>query len=332
MIKPEQTQRDASFLRGLPDLTAAYTGPLLVDVSTLAEFTRATACRPRKREVYHAPLVLLKQSPGARREDGLALLSLHDVAFSQDYYGYSGATHPEGNEVARYLLLFCHSLVWFYYVLLTAPVFGAERRIVYKTDLDGCPIIPVERLSRQQREAIRPLADRLLQRDRRVLGEIDSFFGALYGLDELDLEVIRDTLEVCLPYDQSRKRACQAPNGKEQERFRRRLEALLKPFFDVVGEEPEVALWKPKGVDPKAEMPFGVIGIGKKGQPQAQPDELFREKILPLANETGASQIIEPIEGGLLVAILSQYRYWTPSRARLLAAEILRNHMAPFEG
>jgi hypothetical protein len=28
---------------------------------------------------------------------------------------------------------------------------------------------------------------------------------------------------------------------------------------------------------------------------------------------------------------MNQYRYWTRSRARLLAAEILREHTAPFE-
>ena len=332
MIKPEQAQRDASFMRGLPDLTAAYDGPLLVDVATLGTFERPTACRPRTRKVYRAPLVLLKQSPGGRREDGLALLSLDDVAFSQDYYGYSAATHPEGEELARYLLVFCHSLVWFYYVLLTAPVFGAERRIVYKTDLDACSIIPIERLSHEQRDVIQALSGRLLQGDRRVFGEIDSFFSALYGLDKLDLEVMRDTLEVCLPYDKSRERACQRPNRTEQDRFRRRLERLLRPFFEVVGEEPVVSSWKPEVVGRNDEMPFGVMLIGKKGQPQAEPDALFRDEVLPLANETGASQIFQRTDGGLLVAILNQYRYWTPSRARLCAAEILRYHMGAFGG
>ena len=113
---------------------------------------------------------------------------------------------------------------------------------------------------------------------------------------------------------------------------RARLERLLRPFFEVVGEEPEVSCWRPKGVGPYDDMPFGVMLIGKKGEPQAEPDQLFREKVLPLADETGASQIFQQVEGGLLVAILTQYRYWTPSRARLCAAEILRSHMGAFGG
>jgi len=330
-------QQDARFLRDLRNLAADYEGRFSVDVSGLPRFRdvypgRDKARWPREREVYRAPLVLLKQSPGEDRKDGWALLCLDDVAFTRDYYGYSAAAHPDGEGLARYLFLFCHSWIWLHYLLVTAPVFGAERRVVYKADLDDCPIVPFERLSPEQRREIRPLADRLAQGDQLVFRRIDSFFAGLYGLDELDLEVIRDTLEVCLPYEESRERACEAPGGKGQERFRRRLERLLRPFFEVVGEEPVVSSWKPEVVGRNDEMPFGVMLIGKKGQPQAKPDALFRDRVLPLANETGASQIFEPTEGGLLVAILNQYRYWTPSRARLCAAEILRYHMGAFGG
>ena len=61
------------------------------------------------------------------------------------------------------------------------------------------------------------------------------------------------------------------------------------------------------------------------------PEEMFHRKVLPLANETGASRVILETDGGLVVATLNQWRYWTPSRARLCAAEILRRHMAVFE-
>lgn len=337
-IDPEDPRlKNASFLLDLPVLTAEHDVRFLVDVSRLPKFSkvypgRTTAAWPRRREVYRAPLVLLKQSPGEKRKDGWALLCLEDVAFSRDYYGYSGAAHPDGDDLTRYLFLFCHSLIWLHYLLATAPVFGAERRVVYKADLDECPIIPFERLSPEQRQAIRPLSERLSRGDQRVFRSVDYFFAGLYGLDELDLEVIRDTLEVSLPYDEPRERACRAPNGNEQERFRRRLEGLLKPFFEVVGEEPEVTRWRPEGVDTTADLAFGILLIGKRGQPVANPEEFFREKVLPLANETGASQIIQQTEGGLLVAILSQYRYWTPSRARLCAAEILRSHLSVFGG
>jgi fibrillarin-like rRNA methylase len=41
--------------------------------------------------------------------------------------------------------------------------------------------------------------------------------------------------------------------------------------------------------------------------------------------------VYHELPSALAVGVLNQYRYWTPSRARLCAAEILRRHMAPFE-
>ncbi|MEI9894590.1 MAG: hypothetical protein WDN28_12070 [Chthoniobacter sp.] len=72
--------------------------------------------------------------------------------------------------------------------------------------------------------------------------------------------------------------------------------------------------------------------IGERDHPVEAPVEIFQTAVLPLANETGSSRIIQPVENGLLVGLLRQYRYWTPSQARLLGAEILRHHMEVFEG
>jgi len=331
MIKPEQQQRDARFLQGLPNFTAAYSGKFSVSTNELDPFTRSTACWPRKRGDYRAPLVLLKQSPGANREEGWAFLSFEDLAFSQDFYGYSSADHAEKEAVARYLFLFCHSAIWIHYALMTAPVLGAERRVIYKSVLDECPMVPFDKLDSNQRTLVQELSQRLLLGDTSAMLEIDRFFGSVYGLDDLDNEVIRDTLTVALPYKESRERACKAPSAGEREVFRRRLESALRPFFRVVGLEPKVTLWKPDDAFLKSRAPFGFLFISEKGHTVAEPDELIRALIVSLANDTGSTRIIQKLAGGLLVGILSQYRYWTPSRARLLGAEIVRQHMAVFE-
>lgn len=331
MIKQKQEQRDASFLHGLPNLTADYKGRFSVDVMSLDPFVRLTACRPRKRDVYYAPLVLVKVSPEVNPSEGRALLSLADVAFSESYYGYSGAGHPNGELLVRYLQLFVHSSIWLHYSLLVSPEFGAERRKIQKTDLDGFPIIPIESIPSDQHQIIMSLSERLLQEDRSVFTEIDTFFGSLYGLDQLDLEVIRDTLDVCLPYGESRARACAAPTGAEIEKFRQRLELVLRPFFKVLRKDPQVIVWKPSDTFLQKEAPFGIVLISEGGRATAEPDALFRDVILRLADDTGTTRIIQHLERGLLVGILRQYRYWTPSRARLLGAEIVRQHMSVFE-
>ncbi len=326
MVKEGQTQRDAMFLKGLPNLTTAEDEEFVVDPKRLSPFKRETACWPRKPENYRAPLLLLKQSPGANRENGWALLAFKDVAFNQNFYGYSASGHPDGEQLARYLLLFCHSFLWSHHVLLTAPVFGAERRVVYKNVFDDCGIVPFEKLSTTQRQTVARLSNRLIARDLTVFNEIDGFFGNLFGLDSKDVEVVRDTVEVAMPYIESRERACNPPRQKDSEVFRKRLESILQPFFKVTGDEPRVELLQQSLL-----APFGLLLISKSGTKISNPDALYREALLKLANDTGSTRIIEEVEGGLVVALLNQYRYWTPSRARLLGAELVREHLDVFD-
>ncbi|MFA4835461.1 MAG: N-6 DNA methylase [Dehalococcoidia bacterium] len=331
MIKAKQKQQDSHFMHELPNLTADYKGRFSVDATKLNLFTRLTVSRPRKRDIYRAPLVLVKASPEVNPIEGRALLSLADVAYSESYYGYSGYGHPNGELLVRYLQLFVHSSIWLYYSLLVSPEFGAERRKIQKTDLDGFPLVPIESIVHDQHEGVMNLSERLLREDRSVFTEIDTFFGGLYGLDDLDLEVIRDTLDVCLPYGESRARACNAPTDAELETFRQRLESVLRPFFRVLGKDPQVIVWKPDNAFLQKEAPFGIVLVGYQGHIIKGPDALFRDVILRLADDTGATRITQQIEGGLLVGILRQYRYWTRSRARLLGAEIVRQHMTVFE-
>ena len=325
-IKERQKQSDASFMHGLPDLNTTHLFRFVVKPSELNRFSRTKLFRPRERKVYRGPLALMLLSPKPQREDGWALLSFQDVAYNESFHGYSAAGHPEANHLARYLHLFTHSFVWMHYALLTSPKFGAERRQIYKTDLDECPIIPFNILTEKQKGAVLALSKRLEHEDVTVFQEIDAFFGGLFGLDGKDLEVVRDTVEVAMPYLESRKRACNPPLSKDCEVFRKRLETILRPFFKVTGDELQVELLKPKPLGS-----FGLLLISKRGTKLSDPDALYREALLKLANDTGSTRIIQEVEGGLVVALLNQYRYWTPSRARLLGAELVREHLDVFD-
>ena len=331
MVKEKQLQRDATFLKQLPNLTNAIDGEFVLETKDLLPFGSETACWPRKRDNYRAPLLLAKQSPGIDRRTGWALLSFEDVAYNQNFYGYSAFGHPAGERLVRYLLLFFHSLIWSHHALITAPVFGAERRVVYKTDFDECPIFPFEKLSSEQRQTVVQLSNRLVGNDPTVFDEIDAFFGGLFGLDDKDMEVVRDTVEVAMPYIESRNRACNPPRPVERERFRKRLESILRPFFKVTGEDAKVELWKPDAAFLQTFAPFGLLLISKSGTRMPAPDSFFHDVLLKLADDTGSTRIIQQVDGGLLVALLNHYRYWTPSRARLLGAELIREHLDVFE-
>lgn len=337
-IEADQIQHNAKPLKKLRNLNSTALFSFGVELGKLDFFDRDTAARPRLREdkddelrVYRGPLALVKEAPGPDRTKGWALLCRDDVAYNQSFYGYSGAGHKDGELLVRYLQLFVHSQLWLHYALLTSPKLGFERPNVYKADLDECPFIPLERLADDQRREVIALSKRLLREDATVFEEIDSLFGKLYGLDERDVEVIRDTLTIREPNDELGRRASVPPTGPESTLFRRRLESALRPFFKALDKEPHVTMWKLPGAGAAFDAPFAVLLIGERDGLISVPEEVFQTAVLPLANETGSSRIIQQVEGGLLIGLLRQYRYWTPSQARLLGSEILRHHMAIFE-
>jgi hypothetical protein len=337
-IAENQPPNDSTPLKVLPDFHEPNQFKFVVDTKQLKKFSKDAICRPRlsnretdKLRVYRGPLALVKESPGQSRENGWALLCLKDLAYSESFYGYSAAGHDNGEALVRYLQLFVHSQVWLHYALITSGKLGFERPNIDKADLDDCPIIPFERLTEQQRKDIFQLSKRLIAEERGVFADIDEFFGKLYGLDERDMQVIRDTLEVRDPNDELGQRGSKPPTAGEIEKFRRRLESGLRPFFKVLGKEPMVELWNPVADGEAKEIAFGTFLIGEKGRKPSGQDSIFKSKVLPLANETGATRVVETLRDGLLVGILRQYRYWTPSRARLLGAEIVREHLGGFE-
>lgn len=337
-IKPKQRQQDAKPLQALRDLDSTDSFPFVVDTHQLEKFARDTVCWPRWREndvdklrVYRGPLLLVKESPGPDRSEGWAPVCFDDVAYNESFYGYSASGHPNGEMLVRYVQLFVHSWLWVHYALLTSAKLGVERPNLNKADLDEFPLVPLERLSDQQRNEVTSLSKRLIAEDATVFAQIDAFFGKIYGLDHLDLEVIQDTLEVRDPNDELGRRASSPPTPTESSRFVRRLESVLRPFFRVLGKEPEVAMWRATDGSLPLDAPFAGLMVSEAGRHVDAPDSVFEEKVLPLANETGATRIIEPFQGGLLVGLLRHYRYWTPTRARLLAAEILRDYMGVFE-
>ncbi len=332
-IRPDQPQQSARSLHGLRNLDRPDQFRFSVTPGDLEYFSRQTLCWPRLESgsdplrVYRAPLVLVNASPGDDRTQGRALLSLTDVAYNESFYGYSAAGHPQGELLARYLHLFMHSNLVLYSALLTSAEIGIERPKFQKQDFDKFIIQPLERLDRADIARIEPLSRRLLRGDATVFAEIDAFFGRSYGLNAQDMQVIADTLEVREPNDELGLRASQPPTKAEINAFCRKVDALLAPFFKRLDLQAETVVWQP---GQGTEAPFVFLSLGPK-QNGAQPPDRVWESVLTLANETGATRVICPTKNGLLIGLLRQYRYWTPSRARMLAAEIIRQHLGVFE-
>ena len=319
-------QKDATPLLGLPDLQASEEVRFVVDTDKLDRFQHATLLWPRSRDIYRSPLVLLKQSPGTDRRRGFAYLAFDDLVYVSSYYGYSTAGHADAELLARYLHLLVHSSVWLHFGLITGVQFGAERNKLQKQSIEDFPMIRLEQLSHRQRTQVTNLSAKLVAAEADAFDEIDRFFAKIHGLTDSDLDVVRDTLDVGQAYrESSGKRACSPPTLAEGTRFVERLRELIAPFLEVEPESLPVTLWFPQG-RPQAEQTFGAILLG---QASDEFDErVYFQRVLPLADDTGASQVVMKLgRSGLLVAVRNQYRYWTSTRARLLGADIVREYL-----
>ena len=324
-------QKPSSFLIGKPNLTSIENGIFHVDISLLDSFQRETLYFPKKHEIYKAPLFLLKETSPSCREEGYGLIASEEVAYNRSFYGYSAHGHSNGDSLVRYLLIFSHSALWIHHRLVTSSKLGAERRTVYKSTFDDFPIVPFDKLKAKQRTTVKRLSNRLLKADTSVFPEIDTLFAELYGLDEYDLMVIRDTLETAMPFQVARMRACNPPSKEDILNFTRTLKKTLQPFFEVTNETLELNIVAPSTKTSAYGLPFQFILLQRQGTNAALPPKAIRNTILSLAEGSGATRVIQHLSGALLVGVCNQYRYWTPSRARLLAAEIARDHLTVFD-
>ncbi|MFL6547026.1 MAG: type I restriction endonuclease subunit M, partial [Candidatus Udaeobacter sp.] len=326
MISESRTQRDASHLKGRPNLPARAQRGFTLNTRKLAKFDRDTVYFLGRPGIYTGPLVLVRQSPGTDRRRGFAILASKDVAYVSSYYGYSTAGHKYANRLARYLHLLIHSNLWLHFGLLTSSQFGAERNKLQKPSIDDFPIIPLEKLNSRNQKRIVELSQRLIKSESSVFTDIDKFFCSIYGLGADDRQVINDTLEVGQAYrESSGKRACEPPKLSECASFVEDLQELLAPLIDVATSQLAAVLWFPHGMS-TADRTFSAVLFGRA--PNTIDEQVYFKSILPLADDTGASQVFMKLDnGGLLIGIRNQYRYWTRTRARLLAAEIIRKHL-----
>jgi hypothetical protein len=134
-------------------------------------------------------------------------------------------------------------------------------------------------------------------------------------------------MEMALPYNEVRLHACQVSTANQREEFLKYLKSLLHPFLIKLHKKVTVALLQTNA----PLSPYHVVLVGYDNQDVCFSASLFQSDILTLADESGASRTIFEAENGLVIAILNQRRYWTRSRARLCAGEIILRHMSVFE-
>ncbi|MCK6502314.1 hypothetical protein L6R53_02765, partial [Myxococcota bacterium] len=311
-------RRDASFLMNLPDVTATTVGRTpLIDLSALPLFRKPELCWPRQPEIYKGPLVLVRESILADPRRPSVFLATQDAAFSRSFYGFSAFGHPQATDLTRYLALILAAPLMRWYGLMTSSKYGVERDVLLFEDVRRFPIPPLDDLAPDLRQAV-PELWASYARERRVTSSHEAWAQEVYGLTADDWQVVTDTLEVGGPQAGVAKRASASPSRREVLAFGQVLRSVLETALGEkiavkAGELPASSPWQFVWLTP-------ALQSGKAaGKDRPGP------WLTMLADAYAASATHVVREGGVLVCRLRQYRYWTPSRARLTALELLRD-------
>ena len=306
-------KKDASFLIDIKAaaLSKNDNAGYLIDPSLLNDFNIPRLHRPRKITIYEPPLVLINKAIGADKNTISARIALEDrpIAYTESFYGYSVCGHPSAEALAKYLFAILNSDLLLYYTLMTSSQYGIEREVIHKADVDSFPIIPYEILSKAVKSKIDKSFD--LFRKKQDTAILNKLIFLIYGLNKYDQTVIQDTLSVALPIATSKKKAQQVVSNNEILAFCDSLKDTLLPHTIHITESAlQLRSWR-----------FITITTSKT-YPEINNNKIFTQ----VAKNTGASKVMIVSNGYIHIGMLNQYRYWTPSRARLLALELLKDH------
>jgi hypothetical protein len=273
--------------------------------------------RPRQKVIYKGPLILFRQAPKFSREMRGAIWCSEDLAFSFSYYGLSIGNGPIG----EYLFVLSYSDLFVYWALLTSAKFGVERPTFYLEDVRNFPVAPYDLLPTALRDKCRTLASQI-RAGECPWTELEVFVKAVYKISDLDWQLIEDTLAYASPHSQSLKRAA-APvdaGADEVSEFLEEMRVSLTELMDdslavrvitmpILDEWLLFEISKTKGTQEKAkEVPLNLSILAN----QIASVKSFWTTQLRLQVATDQWLVGQP----------NHARYWTKSKARLLALQL----------
>lgn len=134
--------RDAHFLRGLPLLKKEDLHPFTL-LDNLVPFNDVKAQRPRNRDIYRAPLLLIKEfikkSPQPRP---IVAVADRDIVFTNSFFG--AALPPARREVAHLLAAILSSSLASWFFLMTASTFGLWMQRITRKDIECLPVPEID--------------------------------------------------------------------------------------------------------------------------------------------------------------------------------------------
>jgi len=311
-------QQSAKHMARLSDLKGTDPG-FFVDAQALPRFSRQSLLFPRDRSIYKAPLLLVHESMRADPMAPRAILALEDIAYDERFSGASFANAENGARLAEYLQLVVQSSLFTHLTLFLDGQFGVEREVVHKETIDAVPVVPWAQLPRTLRTRCAELSRRLrVGMSAELLADVDTFVADTFELTDIQREAITETLAVSLPTAASKANATRPTRDRDRQIFTQTCEEELA---DLLDEKIRVYPTTVGGDGPWRFLQINPLN-GSKTAPQ--PSSIDARRIVEMADDGAASLItIRVGDRTVLVGQLDQYRYWTKTRARLLASALI---------
>lgn len=191
-LKLGDQSHDATFLWNLPLLQNQDIQRLSTSTDSLSLFSADRAARPRGREIYRAPLLIVKEFllKGPRP---ITAVAERDLVYTNAYYGASLSV--AGSEIAHLLAAVLSSSLASWYFIMTASAFGLWKRRLLLKDIARLPIPDLEKAA--QSDAGKNILRLVKTFQRTHLNDndwktLDEAVLDLYGLDKQDRIVVRD--------------------------------------------------------------------------------------------------------------------------------------------
>lgn len=313
-------QQDASHMKGMPDTKKVQGLGFVINADALPRFNRETLLFPRDPVIYKAPLLLLRRAIPANRSRPCTYRSAEDIAFDATLSGISFAGVADASSVSRYLQLVFQSAVYPFHEVLVDPQYGMFVDAIYLESVLLLPVVAFDQLSQGQRVRALRLSERLeAGLTKELASDIDDFVFEAFGLSRVERDAIRDTLDTALPSTYSKRKAVSAPGSDERQHFISTLQDSLHSVLSASGLQ--------AGVRERGDLhvaPWRVIEISVSTSDNwsdiAVPFDAFLEE----ADTNGASLVVVRADDATwFVGLLDRCALWTPTRARLLATDLI---------
>ena len=186
-------RRDADFLKNLPFVSRGVHHFFAPD--DLPLFDQDEAEKPRQRDIYRAPLLLLKEFVLQGKPRPIVAVLERDTVFTDAYFGVSFA--GTRSEAAYLVAGILGSALASWYFLMTGSAFGLCMRRVKRADVAAMPLPDIEEgLGSDAGSRIVQLSRNFHQQtpDADDWEALDDAVFDLYELDQAERIVVRDGL------------------------------------------------------------------------------------------------------------------------------------------